>query len=375
MHSNLNKNHGSGSENAYGTYSKYEIIGEQYLRGNMSIEGTLPRNFENFGHSERYYWHNCYPHNPNDEMLVIDNKSTYYIGGFVWYFFAKPIGALLIDHEDSRDLNTTGWKLELIGNTLSDPTNYALEVLRKEYVGYENGNISKSRFEIIVPDMKLRQISYNNGTPINESDIFSSIYGQLPFELVFRVLKKRTHPIAQTTFFDGVDVDKVLIVNGREFPVNTTCLSWISPVFAAMFQSDMVERRNNKIEIKDVPSAEHFGDFLAALSATKYRHPNPSNVFTIAELANRFQIPSLISVCENHLFNCLEIQIEKRIIFAVVHGLNNLKSKIFDSMDDKTARKIYKDNQKFFDARPELVVELFNRFFVSADDENVCLCR
>ena len=52
--------------------------------------------------------------------------------------------------------------------------------------------------------MKLRQISYNNGTPINESDIFSSIYGQLPFELVFRVLKKPTHPIAQTTFFDGL---------------------------------------------------------------------------------------------------------------------------------------------------------------------------
>ena len=39
------------------------------------------------GHSERYYWHNCYPHNPNDEMLVIDNKSTYYIGGFVWFGF------------------------------------------------------------------------------------------------------------------------------------------------------------------------------------------------------------------------------------------------------------------------------------------------
>lgn len=39
-------------------------------------------------------------------------------------------------------------------------------------------------------------------------------------------------------------------------------------------------------------------------------------------------------------------------------------------MNDKMARKIYKDNQKFFDARPELVVELFNRFFVSADDEN-----
>lgn len=48
-------------------------------------------------------------------------------------------------------------------------------------------------------------------------------------------------------------------------------------------------------------------------------------MFTIAELANRFQIPFLISVCENHLFNCLEIQIEKRIIFAVVHGFNNLK--------------------------------------------------
>ena len=50
-----------------------------------------------------------------------------------------------------------------------------------------------------------------------------------------------------------------------------------------------------------------------------------SNVFTIAELANRFQIPSLLSVCERHLINCTEIETAKRFMFAVLHGLNYLK--------------------------------------------------
>lgn len=41
-----------------------------------------------------------------------------------------------------------------------------------------------------------------------------------------------------------------------------------------MFQSDMKERNAREIEIKDVPSAEHFGDFLRALSPQQYYLPN-----------------------------------------------------------------------------------------------------
>ena len=41
-----------------------------------------------------------------------------------------------------------------------------------------------------------------------------------------------------------------------------------------MFQSDMKERNAREIEIKDVASAEHFGDFLVALLPEKQILPN-----------------------------------------------------------------------------------------------------
>ena len=47
-----------------------------------------------------------------------------------------------------------------------------------------------------------------------------------------------------------------------------------SPVFAAMFESDMKERREDEIEIKDVESFEHFADFLRALSPNERCLPN-----------------------------------------------------------------------------------------------------
>ena len=53
---------------------------------------------------------------------------------------------------------------------------------------------------------------------------------------------------------------------GRRFPVNSTLISMASPVFAAMFGHDMMERHMNEIELKDVSSADDFAAFLAKLS-------------------------------------------------------------------------------------------------------------
>lgn len=68
------------------------------------------------------------------------------------------------------------------------------------------------------------------------------------------------------------DVD--LIVGEKRFQVNKAYLSACSPVFAAMFQSGMKESNASEIEIKDVPSAEHFGDFLRALLPLRKILPN-----------------------------------------------------------------------------------------------------
>ena len=65
-----------------------------------------------------------------------------------------------------------------------------------------------------------------------------------------------------------------LIVDGKRFPVNNIYLSACSPVFAAMFQLDMKERNASEVEIKDVASAEHFGDFLLAFLPEQTSLPN-----------------------------------------------------------------------------------------------------
>ena len=71
----------------------------------------------------------------------------------------------------------------------------------------------------------------------------------------------------------SVQSDKTLIVHGSRFPVNSVYLAACSPVFAAMFQNDMAEKTAKEVEIKGVSTAEHFSDFLAAISPDRV-NPN-----------------------------------------------------------------------------------------------------
>ena len=71
-----------------------------------------------------------------------------------------------------------------------------------------------------------------------------------------------------------IGTDKTLIVKGHHFPVSTLHLAMCSPVFAAMFESDMKEKCEAEVEIKDVESSEHFAEFLRALSPTEQFLPN-----------------------------------------------------------------------------------------------------
>ena len=63
----------------------------------------------------------------------------------------------------------------------------------------------------------------------------------------------------------SIPTDVDLIADGKHFPVNHIYLSACSPVFAAMFQTNIKERDSSEIEIKEVASAEHFADFLRLL--------------------------------------------------------------------------------------------------------------
>lgn len=368
----FNDTNGFGNEMRYGMYNDYDIIGEQRLYVNTSTRGRI------YCDNEHHY-----------PSLNVRNESSFYVGGFVWRLSTEIVDVLTQRNDFAPNPNFTPalyghppvmlghppgvnylsnpnnrhhhsqkaekCKLELVDCTLSDVTNnYAIELLCKTYLDSGEENFTKDRCEIVSSGYGFRKTGWGE---VN----LTSVCTQLPSTVVVRVLKKRTHLAA--TLFAGIERDKVFIVNGHKFPINSACLSWCSPVFAAMFQTDMIERDSKEIEIKDVSSTEHFADFLAALSPAEPRHPNPSNVFSIAELANRFQIPSLVSVCERHLINCIEIDIGKRFIFADIHVFNSLKKTILASMTNELIRKMYDENLSFFNTRPELVAELFNQFF------------
>ena len=63
-------------------------------------------------------------------------------------------------------------------------------------------------------------------------------------------------------------------MKGVYFPVNTRHLAMCSPVFAAMFETDMKEKSEVEIEIKDVESSDHFAAFLRCLSPNERCLPN-----------------------------------------------------------------------------------------------------
>ena len=52
-----------------------------------------------------------------------------------------------------------------------------------------------------------------------------------------------------------------------------------------------------------------------------------SNVMALTELADRFQVPSLLKICELHLMNCVEIPLVDRLILANQHERKELKVK------------------------------------------------
>lgn len=181
--------------------------------------------------------------------------------------------------------------------------------------------------------------------------------------VIIRILRHRPEERVLTSF----ECNKILLVNERKFPVNTTWLSICSPVFAAMFQVDMKERDAIDIEICDVISANYFEDFLAMISPDRHLLINPQNVMAVAELADRFQVSWLVSICEREMVKWVEIPLIDRLLFADLHGLEELKKQVLNEfvlMEPYNAKKFYQENQAAFHGRNDLKIELFERFFL-----------
>ena len=96
----------------------------------------------------------------------------------------------------------------------------------------------------------------------------------------------------------GSDV-MLVASDGKEFPAHTLILSSRSPVFSAMFEHDMKEKQEKRVTIEDLDSkaVKSLLDFMYTDSVPILAQLAPQLLFA----ANKYQIPTLKTVCEESM--------------------------------------------------------------------------
>ena len=102
-----------------------------------------------------------------------------------------------------------------------------------------------------------------------------------------------------------------------------------SPVFRAMFEADMKEKRSGVIEVSDI-TPEAMSDLVAYL----YTGTAPNLKILASELlevAEKYQIPRLQKMCENIMGrNIKDTNVIETLILADLHGRSALKKVCFN---------------------------------------------
>lgn len=96
--------------------------------------------------------------------------------------------------------------------------------------------------------------------------------------------------------------DVTFQVNGKEFHAHKAILAIRSPVFAAMFSHDMLEKQQNMVNIEDIDS-EVFEELLRFIYAGKVKASQMAK-FTVELLgaADKYNIQKLKTMCEKILY-------------------------------------------------------------------------
>lgn len=119
--------------------------------------------------------------------------------------------------------------------------------------------------------------------------------------------------------------DVTFTCSGKEFKAHKVILASQSPVFEKMFTIDMKEKRSETVEISDL-TPEVLSDFLNYI----YTGSCP-NIKSLAKellnVANKYELPRLMAMCERELEFILEPDnVFEYYALAVMHQANHLKA-------------------------------------------------
>jgi speckle-type POZ protein len=142
--------------------------------------------------------------------------------------------------------------------------------------------------------------------------------------------KKGSWISQMTHLFDSKSFsDVVFDVKGRKFEAHKFILTTRSPVFQAMFQSDLVVKNIYSVKIEDI-EPEAFNEFLRFIYTDQVENLNEFAPLLLP-FADKYMLDLLKAQCESSL-SC-NISVEtcgKLLLLAHLHSANGLKEKVLD---------------------------------------------
>ena len=156
--------------------------------------------------------------------------------------------------------------------------------------------------------------------------------------------------------FSDVEIE----CGGEIFHCHTSILSIRSDVFRAMFQSDMAENRSKKVIIKDIDSevAKEMLHFIYTGGTNE--DVLKDNAGKLLEVAERYHLDVLKSICEDHLCSNLKISDAiENLIFGDFHQAKKLKRKALKVIARNLTKVVQTDEyQNLFKHHPALAAEI-----------------
>lgn len=101
--------------------------------------------------------------------------------------------------------------------------------------------------------------------------------------------------------------DTVLLVQGKEFKAHKSILIARSPVFAAMFRHDTVEKQTGKVTIHDC-DPDSFPQFLEYLYCGSLEDMSSNSALYLYRTSDKYNIQELKTFCTEYLMQNLTVQ-------------------------------------------------------------------
>lgn len=153
--------------------------------------------------------------------------------------------------------------------------------------------------------------------------------------------------------------DVILSVKGKEFYAHKAILAARSPVFAAMFEHDMEEKKQNRVDITDM-DAEVLKEMLRFIYTGKA--PNLENMSDeLLAAADKYVLERLKVMCEEELCQSLSVDsVSESLVLADLHNADQLKAYAIDFINSHAADVMETSGWKLMvQIRPHLVAEAF----------------